>query len=931
MLYKYYKDNIVSEFTKNNHCLNIHKGIYKAKKCSNIIHVQTLTKKKLKKEISIMPANNKKQVEKNVLTEEEKKQNAQKLVDDIIAKSEAAFEQLRYYSQEQVDKICQAMALAAEEHHMDLAIDAAEETGRGVAEDKAIKNIYASEYIWNNIRHDKTVGIIENNDENQTITIADPLGIIAGIVPVTNPTSTTIFKSIISAKTRNTIIFSFHRQAMKSSIKTAKILQEAAEKAGAPKNMIQWLPESSRENTTALLQHPKTATILATGGPSLVKAAYSSGNPALGVGPGNGPAYIEKTANIERSVYDIVLSKTFDNGMICATENSVVVDEEIYDKVKEEFQKWNCYFLKPNEIDKFTEGFIDPKRHQVRGPIAGRSANAIADMCGIKVPENTKVIIAEYEGVGDKYPLSAEKLSPVLTMYKATSHENAFNICAQLLHYGGEGHTAAIHTLDDDLATKYGLEMRASRIIVNSPSGIGGIGNIYNNMTPSLTLGTGSYGGNSISHNVTDWDLLNIKTIAKRRENRQWVKIPPKVYFQRNSLKELQDIPNINRAFIVTGPGMSKRGYVQRVIDQLRQRQNNTAFLVFDDVEEDPSTNTVEKGVAMMNDFKPDTIIALGGGSPMDAAKAMWMFYEHPETSWYGVMQKYLDIRKRAYQIKKPTKSQLIGIPTTSGTGSEVTPFAVITDSETHVKYPLADYALTPNIAIVDSQFVETVPAKTTAWTGLDVLCHATESYVSVMATDYTRGWSLQTIKGVMENLPKSVQGDKLARRKMHDFSTMAGMAFGQAFLGINHSLAHKMGGAFGLPHGLLIAIAMPQVIRFNAKRPQKLALWPHYETYHATKDYADIARFIGLKGNTDEELAEAYAKKVIELAHECGVKLSLKDNGVTREKFDKVVDDLARLAYEDQCTTTNPVEPLVSQLKELLERCYDGTGVEKK
>ena len=878
-----------------------------------------------------MPANNKKQVEKKELTAEEKKQNAQKLVDDLMTKSQAAFEKLRYYSQEQVAKLCQAMALAAEEHHMDLAVDAANETGRGVAEDKAIKNIYASEYIWNNIRHDKTVGIIEDNDEDQTIKIADPLGVIAGIVPVTNPTSTTIFKSIISAKTRNTIIFSFHRQAMKSSIKTAKILQEAAEKAGAPKNMIQWLPESTRENTTALLQHPNTATILATGGPSLVKAAYSSGNPALGVGPGNGPAYIEKTANIERSVYDIVLSKTFDNGMICATENSVVVDEEIYDKVKEEFQKWNCYFLKPNEIDKFTDGFIDPDRHQVRGPIAGRSANAIADMCGIKVPDNTKVIIAEYEGVGDKYPLSAEKLSPVLTMYKATSHENAFDICAQLLHYGGEGHTAAIHTLDDDLATKYGLEMRASRIIVNSPSGIGGIGNIYNNMTPSLTLGTGSYGSNSISHNVTDWDLLNIKTIAKRRENRQWVKIPPKVYFQRNSLKELQDIPNINRAFIVTGPGMSKRGYVQRVIDQLRQRQNNTAFLVFDDVEEDPSTNTVEKGVAMMNDFKPDTIIALGGGSPMDAAKAMWMFYEHPETSWYGVMQKYLDIRKRAYQIKKPTKSQLIGIPTTSGTGSEVTPFAVITDSKTHVKYPLADYALTPNIAIVDSQFVETVPAKTTAWTGLDVLCHATESYVSVMATDYTRGWSLQTIKGVMENLPKSVQGDKLARRKMHDFSTMAGMAFGQAFLGINHSLAHKMGGAFGLPHGLLIAIAMPQVIRFNAKRPQKLALWPHYETYHATKDYADIARFIGLKGNTDEELAEAYAKKVIELAHECGVKLSLKDNGVTREEFDKAVDDLARLAYEDQCTTTNPVEPLVSQLKELLERCYDGTGVEEK
>lgn len=877
-----------------------------------------------------MATSKKHQVEQKQ-TEQDKQQAAHELIDGLVQKSQVAFDQLRNFTQEQVDNICQAMALAAEEHHMDLAVSAANETGRGVAEDKAIKNIYASEYIWNNIRHDKTVGIIENNDEDQTITIADPLGIIAGVVPVTNPTSTTIFKSIISAKTRNTIIFSFHPQAFESSVKTAKILQAAAEKAGAPKNMIQWIPQCSRENTNALLQHPNIATILATGGPGLVKAAYSSGNPALGVGPGNGPAYIEKSANIERSVYDIVLSKTFDNGMICASENSVVVDDEIYDQVKEEFQKWNCYFVKPNELQTFSDGFIDPQRHQVRGPIAGRSANAIAEMCGLKnVPDNTKVLIAEIDGVGDDYPLSAEKLSPVLTMYRASSHENAFDICRQLLHYGGEGHTAAIHTLDDDLATKYGLEMRASRIIVNSPSGIGGIGNIYNNMTPSLTLGTGSYGGNSVSHNVTDWDLLNIKVIAKRRENRQWVKIPPKVYFQRNSLKELRDIPNINRAFIVTGPGMSKRGYVQRVIDQLRLRQNETPFLVFDDVEEDPSTHTVEKGVAMMNDFKPDTIIALGGGSPMDAAKAMWMFYEHPETSWYGVMQKYLDIRKRAYQIKKPTKSQLIGIPTTSGTGSEVTPFAVITDSETHVKYPLADYALTPNIAIVDSQFVETVPAKTTAYTGLDVLCHATEPYVSVMATDYTRGWSLQTVKGAMEYLPKSVQGDKLARRKMHDFSTMAGMAFGQAFLGITHSLAHKMGGAFGLPHGLLIAIAMPQVIRFNAKRPQKLALWPHYETYHATKDYADLARFIGLKGNTDEELAEAYAQKYIDVAHECGVTLSLKANGVSREEFDKVVDELAVLAYEDQCTTTNPVEPLVSQLKELLERCYNGTGVEE-
>ena len=855
---------------------------------------------------------------------------AQKQIDDLMDKSEVAFNELRNFTQEQVDKICQAMALAAEEHHMDLAIEAANETGRGVAEDKAIKNIYASEYIWNNIRHDKTVGIIKDDDENQTITIADPLGIIAGVVPVTNPTSTVIFKSIISLKTRNTIVFSMHPQALQSSIHTAQILEKAAEEAGAPKNAIQWISKPSRDATNDLLQHEKTATILATGGPGLVKAAYSSGNPALGVGPGNGPAYIERTADIPRSIYDIVLSKTFDNGMICASENSIVVDDEIYDEVKAELKKWNCYFIKPDEIDTFTKGFIDPKRHQVAGPIAGRSANDIADMCGLKnVPENTKVLIAEYEGVGNDYPLSAEKLSPVLTMYRVHSHKEAFDKCKELLHYGGEGHTAAIHTTDDSLATQYGLEMRASRIIVNSPSALGGIGNIYNNMTPSLTLGTGSYGKNSVSHNVSDYDLLNYKVIAKRRENRQWVKIPPKVYFQRNSLKELQDIPNINRAFIVTGPGTVKRGYAQRVIDQLRQRPLETHFQVFDEVEEDPSTDTVNKGVALMRDFKPDTIIALGGGSPMDAAKAMWMFYEHPDTSWNGVKQKYLDIRKRAYQIGKPHKAQYIGIPTTSGTGSEITCFSVITDSKTHVKYPLADYALTPDIAIVDSQFVETVPPKTTAYTGLDVLCHATESYVSVMSTDYTRGWSLQAIKGVMDTLADSVKGNQDARRRMHNYSTIAGMAFGQAFLGINHSLAHKMGGAFDLPHGLCIAIALPQVIRFNAQRPTKLAMWPHYATYHATKDYADIARFLGLKGDTDEELMEAYVQKIIDLAHECGVTLSLKANGVSRKDFDKVVDELSVLAYEDQCTTTNPVEPLVSQLKELLERCYDGTGVE--
>lgn len=861
----------------------------------------------------------------------DKVQAAQKMVDELMDKSEVALQKLHSYDQKQIDKICQALALAGEEHHMDLAMEAVEETGRGVAEDKAIKNIYASEYIWNNIRHDKTVGVIKDDDENQTVTMAEPLGIIAGIVPVTNPTATVIFKSIIALKTRNTIVFSMHPQAQKVSAHTAAILEEAAEKAGAPKNVIQWIPKVSLEATTALMKHEKTATILATGGPGMVKAAYSSGNPALGVGPGNGPAYIEKTANIPRSIYDIVLSKTFDNGLICASENSIVVDDQIYDQVKAELKKWNCYFLSPSEIKTFTKGFIDPKRGTVSGPIAGKSASEIATLCGLKgVAANTKVIIAEIDGVGPKYPLSAEKLSPVLTMYRAHSHEEAFKICDDLLHYGGEGHTAAIHTSNQELIRKYGDEMPASRIIANSPSSLGGIGNIYNNMTPSLTLGTGSYGKNSVSHNISDWDLLNYKVIAQRRENRQWVKIPPKVYFQRNSLKELQDLPNINRVFIVTDEDMVKFGYAQRVLDQLHLRRNEVKFQLFDQVQREPTTDIVDEGVKQMREFKPDTIIALGGGSPMDAAKGMWMFYEHPDTTWDGVKQKYLDIRKRAYKIDRPTKVQYIGIPTTSGTGSETTCFAVIADSKTHVKYPLADYALTPTVAIVDSQFVETIPAKTTAYTGLDVLCHALESYVSVMATEYTRGWSITAAKGVVDNLVASVNGDREARRQMHNYATIAGMAFGQAFLGINHSVAHKIGGAFNLPHGLCIAIAMPHIIRFNAQLPEKLAMWPHYTTYRAKHDYATIAKFMGLHGNNDDELVEALVQRIIKLAHDCGVTLSLKANGVDKDDFDRQLDELAVLAYEDQCTTTNPVEPLVSQLKTILQDCYTGKNVEK-
>nr|WP_324608738.1 bifunctional acetaldehyde-CoA/alcohol dehydrogenase [Pediococcus claussenii] len=850
-------------------------------------------------------------------------------MDEMVSRSHVALDKLESFTQEQVDKICEAVALAGLENHMKLAKMAVEETGRGVVEDKAIKNIYASEYIWNSIRNDKTVGIINDDDEKQIIEIAEPLGVIAGVTPVTNPTSTVVFKTLLALKTRNTIIFGFHPQAQKSCVETGKILEKAAVEAGAPENSIQWIEEPSIEATNALMNNDGVASVLATGGPGMVKAAYSTGKPALGVGPGNGPAYIEKSANIKRSVNDIVLSKTFDNGMVCASENSAVVDAEIYNEVKKEFQALGCYFVKKSEIDALSETVMDPERHTVRGPIAGKSAFTIAKMAGIDVPEDTKVLIAEINGVGVDYPLSGEKLSPVLSMYKVKGHDEAFERCEELLNYGGLGHTAALHTTDDNLITEFGLRMKACRILVNTPSAIGGIGNIYNNMVPSLTLGTGSYGKNSISHNVTDFDLLNIKTIAKRRNNMQWVKLPPKVYFERNSIRYLETMEGIKKAFIVCDPGMMKLGFTDRVVAELNKRVDAPEIEIFSDVEPNPSTNTVYRGVDQMRSFEPDTIIALGGGSAMDAAKGMWLFYEHPEASFMAAKQKYLDIRKRTYKVPTPSKAKYIGIPTTSGTGSEVTPFAVITDSETHVKYPIADYALTPDVAIVDSQFIETVPPRTTALTGLDVICHATESFVSVMATDYTKGWSLQALKLAFKYLKPAYDGDLVARQKMHDASTIAGMAFANAFLGINHSIAHKLGGEFDLPHGLCIAMTYPHVIRYNAKTPRKLAMWPLYEHFTADEDYAEIARYLGLKGRTTEELVESLSQAYIDLAHSMDVNLSLKGNGVTKEHFDKSAQKLAELSYEDQCTPANPKEPLISELKEIIDKEYEGIDVE--
>ncbi|KRM61930.1 bifunctional acetaldehyde-CoA alcohol dehydrogenase [Paucilactobacillus vaccinostercus DSM 20634] len=867
-----------------------------------------------------------------VKAETKQENNVEDMINKLVSAGHVALDALDGFDQEKIDHIVHQMAMEALDHHMELAKLAVEETGRGVVEDKAVKNIYASEYIWHSIKNDKTVGIIKDDKERQLVTVAEPLGVIAGITPVTNPTSTTIFKSLLAVKTRNPIIFAFHPQAQKCSVAAAKIVLKAAVEAGAPENIIQWIETPSLEATTGLINNDGVASVLATGGPGMVKAAYSTGKPALGVGPGNGPVYIEKTANIKRAVNDILLSKTFDNGMICASENSAVIDDEIFDAVTAEFKAHNAFFVAKKDQKALRDAMFDPKRGGVKGPIPGMSAYDIAKMAGITVPKETKILVTEISEVGPQELLSAEKLCPVLSIYHAKGQDNAFELCDALLHFGGLGHTAAIQSEDDDVIMKFGIQMKASRVIVNTPSALGGIGNMYNEMIPSLTLGTGSWGKNSISHNVSSFDLINVKTIAKRRNNMQWVKLP-KVYFEKTSVRYLEDMEDINKVMLITGPSMVKYGYADIVVNELKRRPNGDKiqYEIFSDIEPDPSTNTVTRGLNQIREFQPDTIIALGGGSPLDAAKAMWLFYEHPESSFFGAKQKFLDIRKRTYKLECANKAKFVAIPTTSGTGSEVTPFAVITDSDTHVKYPLADYALTPDVAIVDSQFIQTVPKKTIAESGLDVLAHATESFVSALASDYTRPLSMQAAKLVFDNLEASYNGDAHAREEMHNASTLAGMAFGNAFLGINHSVAHKLGGEFGLAHGLCIAITYPHIIRYNASEPQKFQAWPKYEYFRANKDYADLARYVGVNGSTDEELIEGLIQKFIKLAHAVGIKLSLKANGVKKADFDKAIDNgMAELAYEDQCTTANPKEPLIADLKQIMIDDFDGKGVEK-
>ena len=851
-----------------------------------------------------------------------------------VEKALKALDEFYSYDQEKIDYIVAKCSVAALDKHGALAKLAIEETQRGVFEDKATKNLFACEYVVNHMRHLKTVGIVEEDVVKGLTYVAEPVGVVAGITPVTNPTSTAIFKSLICLKTRNPIIFAFHPKAQKCSVEAAKVVYEAAIKAGAPKDCIQWIEAPSMDATSALMNHPNVATILATGGNAMVKAAYSCGKPALGVGAGNVPAYIETTANLRQAVNDICLSKSFDNGMICASEQAVIIDKEIYDDAKEIFKEYNVYFANDKEkklLEKYMFN-VDGTNYDkaVLNPdIVGKSASWIAKNAGFEVPAKTSIIIAECKEVGINEPLTREKLSPVLAMLKAESVDDGVNKAEAMVMFNGVGHSATIHTSNEALAKRFGERLKACRIIWNSPSTFGGIGNVYNSFIPSLTLGCGSYGHNSVSDNVSAINLLNIKKIGKRRNNMQWFKVPSKIYFERDSIEYLHDMRNVNRVFIVTDRSMVDLGYVTRVTDQLEQRRNKVQVQLFCDVEPDPSIQTVKRGLTLMEAFRPDTIIAIGGGSSMDAAKGMWLFYEQPDVNFDDLKQKFMDIRKRAFRYPElGKKSKLVCIPTTSGTGSEVTPFAVITDKEENKKYPLTDYSLTPTVAIVDPSLTMSLPKSITADTGMDVLTHATEAYVSTLASDFTDGLALQAVKMVFEYLPRAVnngKNDPEAREKMHNASTLAGMAFANAFLGVNHSLAHKIGGEYHVPHGRANAILMPHVIRYNGTKPEKPGIWPKYNYYKADQKYYELACAIGLKPNSVQEGVELYAKACGDLGIDCGIKMSFKDQGLDEKTYMDNLDKIAYLAYEDQCSPANPRVPMVEEMKEILVKAYNG------
>lgn len=857
--------------------------------------------------------------------------NVNEMIDGYVAKAQKALNEFMALNQEQIDAIVKAMTLAGLDKHMELAKMAVEETGRGVYEDKITKNMFATEYVYHSIKNEKTVGVIAENDLEDYEIIAEPVGVVCGVTPVTNPTSTTMFKSLISVKSRNPIIFGFHPGAQKCSAAAAKIVLDAAVAAGAPENCIQWIEYPSIEATNALMNHPGVATVLATGGSGMVKAAYSTGKPALGVGPGNVPCYIHKSADLEQAVNDLILSKTFDNGMICASEQAAIVDKAIAPKFEKLMKKYGCYFAKPDEIKKLSDYCIDSEKGAVNPVIVGKPVTWIAEQAGVKVPEGTKILLAKLDGVGPEYPLSREKLSPVLAYFIVDSTEEGIDRAEEMVMFHGMGHSAVIHANDEDVIQKYAATMKASRLIVNSPSSHGAIGDIYNTNMPSLTLGCGSYGGNSVSGNVTTVNLINQKRVAKRRVNMQWFKVPDKIYFEHNSIQYLEKMPNITRAFIVTDPGMVSLGYVDKILYYLRKRTEHVHCEIFSDVEPDPSIETVKRGAQMMDEFKPDVIIALGGGSAMDAAKGMWLFYEHPDVDFNSLRLRFLDIRKRAFKFPKMgNKAQLVAIPTTSGTGSEVTSFAVISDKKNNMKYPLADYELTPNIAIIDPQFVMSLPKSATADTGLDVLTHALEAYVSVMASDYTDGLAMKAIQLVFKYLPRAYKNgaeDAEAREKMHNASCMAGMAFTNAFLGLNHSIAHKIGGEYHVPHGRANAVLLPHVIKYNASIPSKFVSFPKYKKFIADEKYAEIAAFLGLPAKTTEEGVQSLINAVIDLMKEVNEPLSFSECGIDEETYMRNVPDIANKAFEDQCTTANPKLPLVKEIEQIMIDAYKGVN----
>ena len=873
--------------------------------------------------------------EASVMNKEKTPVDSVEALEKRIQEVRAAQQEFASFSQKQVDVIFKAAALAANKARIPLAKLAVEETGMGVVEDKVIKNNYASEYIYHAYRDTKTCGVIEENDAAGTVKIAEPIGVIAAVIPTTNPTSTAIFKCILALKTRNGIIISPHPRAKKSTIEAARIVLDAAVKAGAPENIISWIDVPSLDMTNTLMKEADI--ILATGGPGMVKAAYSSGKPAIGVGAGNTPAIIDDSADIVTAVNSIIHSKTFDNGMICASEQSVIVLDSIYDKVKEEFRYRNCHFLKGEELDKVRKTIII--NGSLNAKIVGQSAHRIAALSGVDVKDSTKILIGEVESVELSEEFAHEKLSPVLAMYRAKDIEDAFSKAERLIADGGYGHTSSIYLNENTEKDKLGefmRRMKTCRILVNTPSSHGGIGDIYNfNLAPSLTLGCGSWGGNSVHENVGVKHLLNVKTVAKRRENMLWFRAPEKVYIKAGclttALDELGTEMGKKKAFIVTDSFLYQNGYTSPIEKKLDEM--GIMHTTFSDVEPDPTLASAKEGAKMMTSFNPDVIIAVGGGSAMDAAKIMWVLFEHPEVDFDDMAMRFMDIRKRIYTFPKMgEKAYFIAVPTSAGTGSEVTPFAVITDEKTGVKYPLADYELMPDMAIVDADLMMNAPCGLTSASGIDAVSHALEAYASVMATDYTDGLALKALKTIFEFLPRAYrsaqtgEADKEAREKMANAATMAGMAFANAFLGVMHSMAHKLGAFHHIPHGVANALMMNEVLLFNAKEaPPKMGTFPQYAYPHTLARYAQIAEYLGVSGENDKEKLEGLLEKITALKEAIGIKPTIRDYVPDEETFLSTLDEMSEMAFDDQCTGANPRYPLISEIRQMYLNAYYG------